>query len=456
MLVCAGLSPHAAIIIPEVGGDELQKVKNTVVGMREWAAYIAEQEPDVVVFITPHGVVTNRQMVYLRSPELYGDFSNFGAPEISFQAKNDLDLVQQIAAAAEQEDVEVFGVDIDQWYSYLSGSLDHGITVPLYYLREAGVDAALAAFGMCFLPLQKLYEFGQAMGRVLEESPQRICLIASGDLSHRLIPGAPAGYSLRGKEFDLLVKDALEKMDVEKLLNISDDLVEDAGECGLRPIIMLLGALKGCEVDSRIHSYEGPFGVGYMVASFQVTDQAEEQAEKGGTGIAETAHVQLARESLEHYLSTGKLMSTPDPLPRGMKEGAGVFVSLKKDGQLRGCIGTFAPVQENVASEIIHNAVAAGVEDPRFWPVQLEELSDIVFSVDVLTPFEKVDTKDELDPKRYGIIVKSKSGERTGLLLPDLEGVDSVDEQISIASQKAGIFAGEPLDIYRFEVIRYQ
>jgi AmmeMemoRadiSam system protein A len=451
MLVCAGLSPHAAIIIPEVGGDELQKVKNTVAGMREWAAFIAEQEPDVVVFITPHGVVTNRQMVYLRSPELYGDFSNFGAPEISFQAKNDLDLVQHIAAAAEQEDVEVFGVDIDQWYAYLPGSLDHGITVPLYYLREVGVDAALAAFGVCYLPLQKLYELGQAMGRVLENSPQRICLIASGDLSHRLLPGAPAGYSPRGKEFDLLVKDALKKMEAEKLLGVDDDLVEEAGECGLRPIIMLLGALKGYEVDSRIHSYEGPFGVGYMVASFRIVEKAEEQVEKGGTG---SAHVQLARESLEYYLNTGKLMSTPDPLPQGMEEGAGVFVSLKKDGQLRGCIGTFAPVQENIASEIIHNAVAAGVEDPRFWPVQLEELPDIKISVDVLTPFEKVDSKDDLDPKRYGVIVKS--GGRTGLLLPDLDGVDSVEEQIAIASQKAGISTGEPLEIYRFEVIRYE
>lgn len=457
MLVCAGLSPHAAIIIPEVGGNELQKVKNTVLGMRKWAAFIAEQEPDVVVFITPHGVVTNRQLTYLRSPELCGDFSNFGAPEISFQAKNDLDLVRQIAVTAEQEDVDVFGVDLDQWYAYLPGSLDHGITVPLYYLKEAGVDAALAALGVCYLPLQKLYELGQAIGRVLEDSPERICLIASGDLSHRLIPGASAGYSPRGKEFDLLVKDALEKMDADKLLNIADDLVDEAGECGLRPIIMLLGALKGYQVDSEIHSYEGPFGVGYLVASFRIIDQAKEQVEKqaeqGSTGTAESAYVQLAKESLEYYLSTGKLISTPDPLPQGMEKGAGVFVSLKKDGQLRGCIGTFAPVQENIASEIIHNAVAAGVEDPRFWPVQAEELPDIEFSVDVLTPFEKIDSKDELDPKRYGIIVKS--GGRTGLLLPDLEGVDSVEEQISIASQKAGIFSGEPLDIYRFEVIRY-
>jgi AmmeMemoRadiSam system protein A len=147
-------------------------------------------------------------------------------------------------------------------------------------------------------------------------------------------------------------------------------------------------------------------------------------------------------------------MSIPDPVPEGMEKSAGVFVSLKKDEQLRGCIGTFEPIRENIASEIIHNAVAAGAEDPRFWPVELDELSEIDISVDVLTPSEQVDSKDDLDPKRYGIIVKS--GRRTGLLLPDLEGVNTADEQISIACQKAGISPGDEVELYRFEVIRYE
>jgi AmmeMemoRadiSam system protein A len=132
---------------------------------------------------------------------------------------------------------------------------------------------------------------------------------------------------------------------------------------------------------------------------------------------------------------------------------AGVFVSLKKNGQLRGCIGTFEPCQENIASEIIHNAVAAGVNDPRFWPVELDEIPELDFSVDVLTPPEPVRSRDELDPKRYGVIVNN--GRRTGLLLPDLDGVDTVDEQLSIACQKAGIAPDEPIHIFRFEVNRY-
>jgi AmmeMemoRadiSam system protein A len=445
MLVCAGVSPHPPIIIPEIGGDELQKAKSTVTAMREWAAFMTEQRPEVLVFISPHGVFTRRQMGYLQTQDLFGDFAAFGAMEISFQVKNDLDLARKIAEEASREGVEVLGVDLDNWYVNDPGSLDHGITVPLYYLEEAGLDASLVAFGISLLPLPKLYKFGQALGRVLESSHQRAGIIASGDLSHRLMPGAPAGYSPRGREFDLLIKESLEKMDAQLLLNISDDLVEDAGECGLRPIIMLLGALKNYEVEPTIYSYEGPFGVGYLVAGFRIGDRAEEPG---------TSPVQLARESLEHYLRTGKVMSIPDPVPEGMEKSAGVFVSLKKDEQLRGCIGTFEPIRENIASEIIHNAVAAGVEDPRFWPVELDELSEIDISVDVLTPSEQVDSKDDLDPKRYGIIVKS--GRRTGLLLPDLEGVNTADEQISIACQKAGISPGDEVELYRFEVIRYE
>lgn len=447
MLVCAGLSPHPPIIIPKIGGNELRKAKSTVDAMREWASFIAEQGPQVLVFISPHGIFTRRQMGYLQNPDLSGDFAAFGAPEISFQVKNQLELARKIAVEADQEGVEVLGVDLDNWYVNDPGSLDHGITVPLYYLEEAGIDAALVAFGISLLPRQKLFRFGQALGRVLEMSPKRIGLIASGDLSHRLIPGAPAGYDPRGKEFDLIIKESLERMDAEKLLNLPDDLVEDAGECGLRPIIMLLGALKGYQVEPEIYSYEGPFGVGYLVAGFRIGEEA-------AANEPSTSHVQLARRSLEHYLRTGEMMPTPDPLSEGLEKCAGAFVSLKKEGQLRGCIGTFEPFRENIASEIIHNAVAAGVEDPRFWPVELDELPEIDISVDILTPAEPVASKDDLDPKRYGIIVKS--GRRTGLLLPDLEGVDNVDKQISIACQKAGISPGEQIEILRFEVIRYE
>ncbi|MBI4843023.1 MAG: AmmeMemoRadiSam system protein A [Nitrospirae bacterium] len=164
--------------------------------------------------------------------------------------------------------------------------------------------------------------------------------------------------------------------------------------------------------------------------------------------------VQLAKETIEKYVVDGKAVKAPSEPSPEMKEKAGVFVSLKKKGELRGCIGTFSPTEENVAQEIIRNAVSAATQDPRFPPVRPSELNEIDYSVDVLSPPEKVKGRKGLDPKRYGVIVSS--GRRRGLLLPDLEGVDTVDEQLSIACMKAGISSSEEFEIMRFEVKRYK
>ncbi len=161
----------------------------------------------------------------------------------------------------------------------------------------------------------------------------------------------------------------------------------------------------------------------------------------------------FAREVLDYYLDQGVLPELPEPLPPEYETRAGVFVSLKKEGQLRGCIGTFEPVRDNLAEEIATNAVSAAVRDPRFPPVSKDELTGLNISVDILGPLEQIDHKEKLDPKNYGVMVRS--GARSGLLLPDLEGVDSVDEQLEIVCRKAGISPGENYEIYRFKVTRY-
>ena len=168
---------------------------------------------------------------------------------------------------------------------------------------------------------------------------------------------------------------------------------------------------------------------------------------------SESAVVGLARASLTYFLETGRVLPVPAALGKELQGRAGVFVSLKAQGQLRGCIGTFEPTRINIASEIIYNAISAGTEDPRFWPVELEELGQITISVDVLEAPEQIDSIDKLDPEKYGVIVKR--GRRSGLLLPMLEGVDTVTEQISIAREKAGINAKEEVELYRFSVTRY-
>jgi AmmeMemoRadiSam system protein A len=160
----------------------------------------------------------------------------------------------------------------------------------------------------------------------------------------------------------------------------------------------------------------------------------------------------LAKAAVEAYINEGIVIKTQE-FTLEMKEKSGVFICLKKHGQLRGCIGTFEPTRSTVAEEVIYNAVSSATGDPRFTPVKASELKDIDYTVDVLAHPEPVNSKAELDPKKYGVIVEK--GSRRGLLLPDLEGVNSVDEQIRICRLKAGISEDEPVKLYRFQVRRY-
>jgi AmmeMemoRadiSam system protein A len=225
-----------------------------------------------------------------------------------------------------------------------------------------------------------------------------------------------------------------------------------------------MGVMGGFEAELGEVSYEAPFGVGYGVVSYNIVgkkQQCQKSLDKKSECcitecfLEETASspAALARASLKYYLETGKKMSAPENPSPPLVGQAGVFVSLKKNGELRGCIGTFMPQEPDVAEEIIKNAISAGMSDPRFAPVNIDELSEIDISVDILSAPEQVDSLDALDAKKYGVIVRHKN--RTGLLLPDLEGVDTAAEQVHIAMRKAGISTDMGIDLYRFTVTRY-
>ena len=227
---------------------------------------------------------------------------------------------------------------------------------------------------------------------------------------------------------------------------------------------MMAGVLDAKALKIKKLSYQGPFGVGYGVVSLRVTREdprrsfAEryemlEQRAMEERRAAEDDFVRLARSAVEAIVTAGEPAPLPSELPPEMMERAGVFVSLKKDGALRGCIGTFEPTAKNIAAEILQNAASAALRDPRFPPVQEEELPALVYSVDVLTEPELVSGADDLDAKRYGVIVEYRA--RKGLLLPDLDGVNTVEEQLRIARQKGGIPADAPIRIWRFTVERH-
>jgi AmmeMemoRadiSam system protein A len=163
--------------------------------------------------------------------------------------------------------------------------------------------------------------------------------------------------------------------------------------------------------------------------------------------------VKLAKDTVENYIKNGTIKS-PDNLTDEMKGKAGVFVSIKKHGSLRGCIGTFEPTQDNVAEEIINNAISSATRDPRFSRINRSELDELEYSVDILTPPQPVADMTKLDVKKHGIIVQR--GWQRGLLLPDLEGVDTLEQQIDICRMKAGIPPDEPVELFSFEVRRYK
>jgi AmmeMemoRadiSam system protein A len=165
------------------------------------------------------------------------------------------------------------------------------------------------------------------------------------------------------------------------------------------------------------------------------------------------AYVELAAAAIRAYVKERKKIPPPQPLGDAMKQSAGVFVSIKKHGELRGCIGTILPVTENLAEEIIANAIASSTQDPRFDPVEPEELGELTISVDVLSQPERVHDPASLDAKKYGVIVKA--GSRRGLLLPDLEGINTPEEQIAICRRKGGIRPGEAVELFRFTVTRH-
>lgn len=268
-IIMAGISPHPPLIIPEVGGREIFQVNKTVEALKTLAGRIAAARADTVVFITPHGPMLRDAMVILAEEKLKGDFKNFGAPQVKLQVKNDMELVSSIAEESEKEQLDL--VLLKRKNSHFlrdETTLDHGITVPLYYLHEAGAAECCVAITFGMLPFPDLFRFGNALKRAVHNSGRKVAVVASGDLSHRLISDAPAGYTPRGKEYDEKIVDYLKTYRVEKVLSIDEELVSEAGECGLRSFIILLGSLFGQKIRSEILSYEGPFGVGYLVAAF--------------------------------------------------------------------------------------------------------------------------------------------------------------------------------------------
>ncbi len=416
-LVYSAFVPHPPIVVPEIGRGQEELCGSTLRAYQELAVRVAGAEPETVVLVSPHALLLEEGVTVLKNEEVQGNFANFGVPGVRLAFPNDLSLVERLSRELLRVRPRL-------------GELDHGALVPLYFLERAGWRGKVVLLSM---PMAGPERYGEELGRLLRSWPTKVALVASGDLSHRLREDGPYGFNPAGPRFDEVIAAGL-KGNPAQIVQIPREIVEAAGECGYRSLRLALAAQEGAR---EVLSYEGPFGVGYLVAEL----------------YRPSSLARWARRCLREYLGGGDPTALLQPQEPELQRQRGCFVTLKKDGDLRGCIGTTQGYQANLALEIAHNAVAAGTEDPRFRPVESEELSDIRFSVDVLGELEKVTNLAELDPWRYGVVV-SQHGRR-GLLLPHLEGVDTVEQQLSIAKQKAGLSPEATVAMWRFEVVRH-
>lgn len=456
----AYLAPHPPIIIKEIGRGEEKKAKKTIEAMELLSQDIESKSPSTIVLITPHGPLFSDAIAIAGEEKLKGSFKRFGFKNLNYTFQNNLALVEKILEKSSKKNISMIKIDgnIADIYN-IENELDHGALVPLHFIDEAYRDYKLVHITYGMLASKDLYRFGQLTKESIIESDEKAVIIASGDLSHKLSSEGPYEYSPYGKEFDEKIIDIIKKGQLKDLISFDLNLAEKAGECGLRSLMIMAGTLDRYEIDSKVLSYEGPFGVGYGTAIIdivgntdkdllkQVNDELKLKIEK--IRKSESTYVSLARESLEYFMRTGKYLN----IDKESDTKKGVFVTLKKDGMLRGCIGTTEPTTTSIEREIVQNAVSAGTRDPRFDRVEKEELEDIVYSVDVLSDAEVIDSMDDLDVEKYGVIVSKDN--RRGLLLPNLEGIDTVKEQLEIALGKADIGKDEDYKIERFKVTRY-
>jgi AmmeMemoRadiSam system protein A len=461
-IVRAVMVPHPPLIIPQVGRGEEKQIQKTIDAYREASRFLREVSPDVVIVTTPHSVMYADWFHISPGSGARGNFGQFRAPEVVISAQYDAEFVRELCRTAQTSGFPA-GTEGER-----TPELDHASMIPLYFLQEAYGDAPLppvVRIGLSGLSLFEHYRLGMFIRETAEKLNRRAVIVASGDLSHKLTKEGPYGFSAEGPQYDARIMDVMGRAAFGELFDFSDSFCERAAECGHRSFTIMAGCFDGQAVESRVLSHEGPFGVGYGVCLFAPTggdasrhflDAALEKQKEATEARKkkEDAYVRLARLSVETFVTTHSQASLPDDVPEELlNRRAGVFTTLHKNGRLRGCIGTIAPTRKNVALEILQNAVSACSEDPRFPAVAKDELPYLTYSVDVLGAPENIRSPSQLDVKRYGVIVSC--GGRRGLLLPDLDGVDTVEQQIDIARRKGGIDPGEPLHLQRFEVIRH-
>ena len=458
-IVAAFMVPHPPMIVPEVGRGSENQIEKTIKAYEKVADEIAALKPETIIISSPHSVMYSDYFHISPGAGTSGSFADFAAPQVRFDVDYDEELVKLICARADASHFPAGTLGEKR------PELDHGTMVPLWFITKKYKDFKLVRTGLSGYDLLKHYEFGMMIKDAVESLGRRVVYVASGDLSHKLQDYGPYGFAEEGPLYDKRIMEVCSGGRFGELFDFDESFCEKSAECGHKSFVIMAGALDGKAVEATQYSHEDVTGVGYGICSFipngnddnrhfldarlkLVENELMEKSKKSDV------YVKLARASAEYFVKNGEVMPLPaDVAPELLNVRAGAFVSIHKFGALRGCIGTIASTQKNLALEIIENAVSAVSKDPRFQPVTEDELKYLDINVDVLGEAVKISSPAELDVKKYGVIVQS--GYKRGLLLPDLDGVDTVEQQVSIARRKGGIGPGEDMELFRFEVVRH-
>ena len=459
-ILAAFMVPHPPMIVPAVGRGSEKQIQKTIDAYEQVADEIAALAPETIIITSPHTVMYADYFHISPGRGAKGDFGRFRAAQVCFDEEYDRELVNELADIARGQGFPA-GVMGER-----DKRLDHGTMVPLYFIRRKYTGAKIVRIGLSGLPLSEHYRLGQMIREAVDRLGRKAVFVASGDLSHKLQDYGPYGFAEEGPQYDARIMDVCGRAAFGELFDFDETFCDRAAECGHRSFVIMAGAFDGLAVKATQLSHEDVTGVGYGICTFYPGEKDESRhflkQYLGGAAkrlaekrAKEDPYVQLARKSVEYYILHHRKMEMPEDLPEELlTKRAGAFVSIHEHGKLRGCIGTIAPVRDCVAREIIDNAVSASTRDPRFDPIRAHELKWLEISVDVLGEAEPIKSPAELDVKRYGVIVTK--GMKRGLLLPDLDGVDTVEEQISIAKSKAGIADWDTnVELQRFEVVRH-
>jgi len=454
-IIGGAMVPHPPVIMKEIGKGREKEIQNTIDSYKKVSKMIKELKPDTIVVISPHSVIYRDCFGIYSGEKGTGNMSRFMAPDVKIESDYDTEFIDELLKETKKDSFPL-GIEKEKLINF-----DHGVMVPLYFINQEYNDYKLVRMGYSFLPKIDNYKMGMYIKKVANDLNKKVFIIASGDLSHKLNENSSYGYVKEGPIYDEMIMRDMSDGDFLNILNYEESFIEKAAQCGHRSFCIMGGTFDSFDLKIEKLSHEGPFGIGYGICTYQVIGEnknncyLDKYLKERKESITNDIYVTLARDAIKEYIVNNKMIEIPSYVDKEMlNTKRGVFVSIHENGDLRGCIGTIKPTQQCVALEIIKNAIAAATKDFRFNPVRLDEIDYLDINVDVLTDAIPA-KKEELNPKKYGIIV-SKDFYR-GVLLPDIEGVDTVDNQIKIALRKAGL-SDEETDykIERFEVIRHK